>query len=395
MKKIFLCFGILVMLTAGVSAQASFVSATTTHYTVWVTGDNQTANALAERLEKLFELFNTYFRFDTTMLKGPLTVRMFADKTAFDAYVQKVTGQAKEDFVYIHYPTVERSELVIFSKADVQDFDASLAHQAFVQFIKAFVAEPPVWIREGFAVYFERVLWDPATKTLSFMENDSWLETVKILQTQNKLVTIEKLLSMNSEEATLSIDVFYPQSWAFISFLLNSEKPVYQRFMWDVIASLRANPSDKDMPAKIKNYFVAWYSKNDADIDFAGYIKNQKTFAEYITAGVQAYTDKNYDVALTYFLSAVKKNPDNYIAHYYLGLIAYAKNDYARAEEYYKTALALGSDQAITYYALGINAFASKRFEDAKTYLNKAAEIAPDKYADKVKELLARIEAGG
>ncbi|HQG40161.1 MAG TPA: tetratricopeptide repeat protein, partial [Spirochaetales bacterium] len=71
------------------------------------------------------------------------------------------------------------------------------------------------------------------------------------------------------------------------------------------------------------------------------------------------------------------------------------KNDYARAEEYYKTALALGSDQAITYYALGINAFASKRFEDAKTYLNKAAEIAPDKYADKVKELLARIEAGG
>lgn len=395
MKKIFLCIGMVALLAAGVTAQATFVSATTTYYTVWVTGEKATADALAERLEKLFELFNSYFRFDTSLLKGPLTVRMFADKTAFDAYVQKVTGQAKEDFVYIHYPTVERSELVIFDKADVQDFDASLAHQAFVQFVKAFVAEPPVWIREGFAVYFERVLWDSNTKTLSFMENDSWLETIKILQQQKKLVTIEKLLSMNTEEATLSIDVFYPQAWAFISFLINSEKPVYQRFLWDVIASLRANPQDQDMPVKIKNYFTSWYNKNDADLDFEGYITSQKTFAEYITEGVQAYTDKNYDIALTYFLSAVKKNPDNYIAHYYLGLIAYAKNDYARAEQYYKTALALGADQAITYYALGINAFASKRFEDAKTLLLKAQELAPEKYDEKVKELLARIEAGG
>ena len=395
MKKIFLVCGMLVLLTASVFAQSSFVSATTPRYTVWVAGDTAAANALAERLEKLFELFNSYFRFDPALLKGPLTVRMFADKTGFDSYVQKVTGQSKEDFVYIHYPTVERSELVIFNKTDVQDFDASLAHQAFVQYIKAFVAEPPVWLREGFAVYFERVLWDKDAKTLSFMENDSWLETIKILQTQSKLVAVEKLLSMNTEEATLSIDVFYPQAWAFISFLLNSDKPVYQRFLWDVIASIRANPSDTDMPAKIKSYFVAWYGNNAADEDFAAYIGSQKTFAEYITQGVQAYTEKNYDVALTYFLNAVKKNPDNYIAHYYLGLIAYAKNDFARAEAYYKTALSLGSDQAITYYALGINAFASKRFDDAKTYLEKAAELAPDKYAEKVKEIITRIEAGG
>ncbi len=396
MKKFVAIVAVLVLGGALASAQgAQFASASTGRYTVWSDAGQEDAEALAATLDGLFLVYNEYFRFDETMLKAPLTVRNFSAKDAFDAYLVKVIGETKDDFVYLHYPTAERSELVVYRKDSPDEFSASLAHQAFVQFLKAFVPEPPLWIREGFAVYFERTAYSEETGAVTYAENQAWLETVKLLANQDQLYSLTQLMTLTSDEARDGLDVFYPQSWALVSFFLNSGERRYNRFIWDVIAQLEPTATLEENQAMARDFFLRWHVEEAAQEDFASYLAAQKTFAELVTTGVSAYGDKDLDLAGRLFTQALAKNPSSYIPYYYLGLIAYAKSDYAAAEIQYVKALELGSEEPITNYALGINAFASRRFDDARLYLQKAAEGDPVRYETKVSEILARMESGG
>jgi len=370
---------------------ATFASASSRHYAVWSDAGTDDATALASTLDGLFGVYNEYFRFDEGSLKAPLTVRKFAAKDSFDAYLMKVIGETKDDFVYLHYPTVERSELVIFAKESADDFDASLSHQAFVQFLKAFVPEPPLWIREGFAVFFERTRFDPNTGSVAYAENQSWLETVKLLKSQSRLYKVSDLMLLSSDEARTGLDVFYPQSWALVSFFINSPDRRYNRFVWDAIGRLAPESSLEQNQNAVRDFFLKWHGQEAAESDFLTYLEGQKTFAELVASGVRSYGDKDLETAFKSFSQALVKNSASYIPHYYLGLIAYARGDYALAEDYYRKALELGSDAPITNYALGINAYASRRFEEAKEYLQKASDGDPAKYQVKAGEIITRI----
>jgi len=373
------------------AAVAAFASASSQRYTVWSDAGKEDAVALAAALDGLFGVYNEYFRFDESALKAPLTVRKFSDKDSFDAYLAKVIGETKDDFVYLHYPTVERSELVVFVKESADDFDASLSHQAFVQFLKAFIPEPPLWIREGFAVFFERTRLDPNTGLVTYAENQSWLETVKLLKSQSRLYKVSDLMLLSSDEARTGLDVFYPESWALVSFFLGSPDRRYNRFIWDAIGHLSAEASLEQNQNAVRDFFLKWHGQEAAESDFLAYLDGQKTFAELVTSGVRSYGDKDLDTAYKSFSQALVKNSASYIPHYYLGLIAYARGDYALAAEYYNKAMELGSDAPITNYALGINAYASRRFDEAKAYLQKASEGDPAKYGTKAGEIISRI----
>ena len=390
MRKLIVSLILVCLLVPAVWAQTTFTSATYGRYVAWVDGSQQEAEELAMRMALLFDMYNDYFRFDENEISVPLAVRKFKDKTAFNAYLQKVIGTTKDDFVYLHYPTAERSELVIFDKTDAVEFSASLAHQGFVQFLKAFVPNPPLWMREGFAVYFEQAQWDPVLKNVSLKENLAWLETVKLLAAEDKLFMVNDLMGLSDADARASLDVFYPQSWALVSFFLNTTTK-YNRFIWDAIALLRSEVGKVDAQLAVDEFFERWYGYGVVDSEFLAYIDSQMTFAEYVTTGVDAYGAKDFETARSMFYTALVKNDNNYIPYYYIGLIAYADNDYRTADLYYKTALKLGSDQAITNYAMGINSFAARNYDEARGYLVEASRLDPARYQAKVAELLDRL----
>ncbi len=375
-----------------VSVPGSFASASSERYVVWSNSGSADAAGMVVLLDGLFDVYNEYFRFDEAGLKGHLSVRKFSDKNGFDAYLRKIIGETKDDFVYLHYPTIERSELVIFNKDNADDFNASLAHQAFVQFLKAFVPEPPLWIREGFAVFFEKTRLDPNTGNVVFTENQAWLETVKLLKSQKRLYPVAELMDISSEEAKDGLDVFYPESWAVVSFFINSPDRRYNRVIWDAMARLNSDNSFEKNQSTVKNFIFKWHNPSALESDFVAYLDSQKTFAELVTSGVRFYGDKDLESAARNFSQAQLKNPDNYIPYYYLGLIAYARGDYALADNYYTKSLELGSDAPITNYALGINAYASRRFDEARYYLEMAMAGDPAKYESKAGELIARID---
>jgi tetratricopeptide (TPR) repeat protein len=373
-----------------VSAPAVFGQASTDHYVVLSEMGQDRAVALSRQLEALFGLYDGFFRYDPEGLKAKLSVREFRDKASFDIYMTQIVGQSKDDFVYLHYPSPERSELLVFPK-DEPDFSASLAHQGFVQFLKAFVPNPPLWIREGVAVSFESAVWDDAAGRLSFPENLAWLETVKSLKERSLLMGLDKLLSIGQDEARAELDVFYPQAWALASFLTNSEDKAYNRLLWDSVAALKKDASLEDNQAAVAKIVSTWYGSAAVETAFAGYLADRKTFPELVADGVRKYADKSWEEASAAFSSAKSMNQASYVPDYYLGLIAYAQNQFDSADAYYKQALALGCDPAITNYALGVNAYAQNRLDDAKGFLVTAKDASPDRYGEKVDSLIAKI----
>jgi hypothetical protein len=367
-----------------------FGQAETEHYKVLSELGQARANALSRQLEALFGLYDGFFRYDPSGLKAKLNVREFSDKAGFDIYMTQIVGQSKDDFVYLHYPSPERSELLVFSKAE-PDFSASLAHQGFVQFVKAFIPNPPLWIREGVAVCFESAKWDDAAGKLDFPENLAWLETVKSLKERSLLMPLDRLLSLGQDDARAELDVFYPQAWAFVSFLLNSGDKAYNRLLWDSVASLRKDSGLEDNQAAVAKIVGSWYGSEAAEKAFAAYLADRKTFPELVAAGVRKYADKSWAEAEDAFKAARTMNPTSYVPDYYLGLIAYAQNQFDSADILYKLALELGCDPAITNYALGVNAYAQNRLDDAKGFLKTAKDAAPDRYGEKVDSLIAKI----
>jgi hypothetical protein len=376
--------------TPDAAAPAVSGQASSDHYAVLSELGQDRANALSRQLEALFGAYNAFFHYDPADLKTKLNVREFKDKSGFDAYMTQIVGDTKDDFVYLHYPSPERSELLVFAK-DEPDFSASLAHQGFVQFIKAFVDNPPLWIREGIAVGFESARWDDKAGKLNFPENLAWLETVKSLKDRSLLMPLDKILTIGQDEARAELDVFYPQAWALVSFLQNSKDKAYNRLLWDSIAAMRKGANLEDNQDAVARIVTTWYGSEGAEKAFAAYLADRKTFPELVAIGVRKYSDKAWADANDAFVEAQSLNAASYVPEYYLGLIAYAQNDFYGAEAHYKAALGLGCDPAITNYALGVNAYAQNRLDDAKTFLKVARDSAPDRYGDKVDSLIARI----
>lgn len=369
---------------------ATFSKIVSDHYIVLSEFGEERAQTLSRQLEAYFKLYDAFARFGADKLPAKLNVREFKEKAGFDSYMVQVVGETRDDFVYLHYANPERCELLVYYK-DAEDFSASLAHQGFVQYIKAYVSSPPLWLREGAAVIFESARWDDLAGKLDFPENLAWLETVKSLKEKGSLLPVDTLLSMGQSEASAQIDVFYPQAWAFVSFLMNSDQKPFNRLLWDSIAALKKDAALDENQEAVAKIIDTWYGKDSVSEAFTAYLAERKTFAELVADGVNQYNAKAYNDAKDSFKKAKTMDAGSYVPDYYLGLIAYAENDFDGADTYYKAALELGSDPAITNYALGVNAYAQNRLEDAKAFLNRAKESSPDRYGAKVDALIAKM----
>ena len=138
-------------LPINLAAQTSnFAEYETEHFRVLSEVGDSHAEETAEKLEALLFLFNDYFHFDLDELPVRLRARIFSGQSRYDTYLERVIDQTRDDFVYLHYTDLAKSELVGFD-TDEESFDISLKHQGFIQFLRAFVPNPPLWMREGFA----------------------------------------------------------------------------------------------------------------------------------------------------------------------------------------------------------------------------------------------------
>ncbi|MFP4363745.1 MAG: hypothetical protein ACLFR1_07725 [Spirochaetia bacterium] len=393
-KTIMLTALIFVLIFSAFSqSESTLFEARTDNYLVYSEISAENASNIAETLEGLLSLYNSYFHFDLSEREIPFKVRMFATKDRYDSYLQSVINQTREDFTYLHYSSPERSELLLYSMGE--DFEVSLAHHGFIQFIKSFVSNPPLWMRVGFAVYFERADYDTETDQMVFLENLAWIETLKeaIANEETSLISLESLLQMTPAQANEQINLFYPQSWALVSFLLNSDNTQYNRILWDAVHNLQARATLAVNSQHIVSNAFSWVNMEQLETDYLQYINSRMSYRELVQAGVREYNEEDYETALKHFTDARSLEPSRPVPYYYLGLLNYNTGNYIRAEEYFQSALEYGADGGAVYYALGVNAFADNQYDLARTYLENAIGEDPETYQDKAQSIYDRMEA--
>ncbi|MEM5947620.1 tetratricopeptide repeat protein [Spirochaetia bacterium 38H-sp] len=375
-------------------AVAKLYTATSTHYYVKTDISEDFANKIATFMEALFSLANKTFRFDTESLTETLNVRIFTSQDDYDTYIKRLTGTTRDSFIYLHYSTPSKRELVAYQKEDTEEFYRQLMHQGTIQFLRAFISNPPLWLQEGMAVFFEASEYSPQDGTINYKENLMWLESLKNIVEGNStysLIPLSELLDMEMDEASQKLETYYPEAWGFVSFLTYEWNKDYNRALWDTFKVLSPDATYQENQTILKKRVFAWLKSEQMETDFKSYIKNKKSFRNLLEDGISLYKEGKLKEAQETFVKASKLNPDHFAPYYYLGLAAYAQSDYSLAEYYYSTALEKGADKAITSYALGVNAYASQDYDKAKEYLNTAKELSPEDYGTKADTILTKI----
>jgi tetratricopeptide (TPR) repeat protein len=349
----------------------------TEHFEVVSDGDD--AGLIAREMEERFAVYDRLIRFDPAVLSGPLRVRAFGKKEAYNAYVASRLGSEAPGAVYLHYGEAGQRELVISRGAE----DA-LSYQSFLQFFRAFVPQPPAWMKEGLAVYFSGLTRNDEGE-LSLRENLDWLETVKTLTNPPSPEAI--LLADTGERP----EPFPALAWSLVSFFLNSGKEEYARSLTDSFMVLSAGSTAAENAGAVMKRIARWNNMENLAADYRRYLESRKTLVELIAEGQRAYAGGDMAGAEAAFRAVLERKTDHYVPYYYLGLIAYNAKNYSLAEEHYFSSLGYGAENAIVFYALGLNAAAAGSNAEAADYLRQAAEIAPDRYREKAEKLIARL----
>lgn len=396
MKKLsFVMLGLLFAAGVSMAQTVDTYQAETAHYQVVSEISKDHAQAVADRLEALLSLYNNYFHFDLSTLPAKLKVHIFSTKDRYDSYLKRVINETRDNYVYLHYTDTQKSELDAYYVPD-QDLTSAAIHQNFIQYLRAFVANPPLWLREGFAVFFESSSYDPTFKTAIYKENLSWLETLKAIITgksPDMPLPLDQLLTLDVDTAKQRINVFYPQAWGMVWYLVNTGDKNRNRILWDSISALKPGATLQENDQAVREAAFRWVSQDSLTSDFVAYVDSRKSFRGLVQEGMDQYTANKLDSSEEAFIKALNLQDSSYIPYYYLGLINYAKRNYQLADYYYKTALDKGATKPLSYYALGVNAYADNKFDEATTYLKLVSSLDNGNLKQKADELLNRIQS--
>lgn len=365
------------------------VFAAAQHYKVLVAdGDGKEGTQIARDLESRFAVYNRIFRFESAALENPLKVQVFLNNDRYDEYVSARLGEKRPGAVYIHYNEKDKRELVInrFSADDGR----ALPYQAFIQYLRAFVPNPPEWIQEGFAVYFSTLNFSPDGEMI-YEENLSWLGTVKALGSDAPPLEAILRAGGNEIKENFQAQSWTALSWAAVSFFLNSSNEDYFRSLVESFMLLFPSATATENTGSAARHIFRWADPETMNRDYLSYLASRKTFQEFMEEGQKAYEAKDPVAAETAFYNALDQRPDHYAPYYYLGLLAYENSEFDLAEQYYFSSLDCGADEALVFYALGINAAATGRRNDAIDFLREAAEAAPDRYKTKAENLISKL----
>ena len=380
MKKPILVFA--VMMIFGILLNAQVRSA---HYEVIVSGGN--AGIYSSELEQRFAVYNSIFRFDPALLVSPLRVRVFTDKDEYDSYVGSRLGNPRPGAVYLHYRSPENRELVILEGSEEER--RLIPHQAFIQFLRAFIPDPPAWIREGFAVYFNTLEFDRASDALVYEENLIWLETAKSLTVDPETVFLADSSFTETSQASAAGSGFHAASWSLVSFFMADKNSEYYRALTDSFMVLSPGATVEENSRAMYRRLTLFSPIDVLTGNYNAFIAGKKTFAELVEEGQKAYDAGNSAAAEDFFRRAAELRSSHHIPCYYLGLLAYGDKKYNEAEEFYLMALNNGAERALIQYARGVNAAAAGRRSEALVFLEEAS--AEERYKARSDELIRRL----
>ncbi len=395
MKKTLIALSLAIL--ACVSAAAEILE--TDHYSIEYPEGFQGMEEASRGFEAIRSSFDELFRFAGGGSLGKVLV--LADKAAYDEYLAGIIGTPRNQYLFLKYADPEASRLVLYPAQGKSGYAAfsgpDLNRQLLLQYLYRRINEPPLWIREGFQAYFENLVYDPSSGTLSTGGYSPWLETAKNLASDgSRYLSPEDVLSALA--AQYESAAFYPQAWSLVKFFLSTERGDYLRFLHESFVLLdSAGGEGRNLLSQAENTdlvlerFARFTGPSGAERDFTLWLERQKTYAQMVQEGMDAYSAGSWAQARASFAAAFAVHPEDPMPLYYRGLTEYAAKEYAEADRWYKKALEAGAEPSTVNWALGLSAMAEGRNAEARAYLTTAKTANPARYGERADKLLKSL----
>jgi len=295
------------------------------YYRMYTDMDKASAEKLTAIMDSYITFFNKYLHFDVDSLSSKLKIRLYSSKSSYDTYLTSVISKTSSSYVFLQYKDASKNELVAYSLADQNKMKKDLIHYGFVQFVKAFIPYPPLWLMNGFAVYFENSLYSEDKSEVVFKENHDWILTLKNVVNDGKTIPVDTLLILDLPQADKNINTFYAQTWGLVDFLINATYLDYNRLLWDSLSALKQTATRKENDALVIDRAFKWIDKKTFVTDFISYVNSLKTFSDLVKEGTEEYSKGEYKAGEKSFIAAMSIDDTVEIPYYYLGLINYAR----------------------------------------------------------------------
>ena len=99
---------------------------------------------------------------------------------------------------------------------------------------------------------------------------------------------------------------------------------------------------------------------------------------DWFQKGYNAYENKEYDKAISFYLRAIELDPDDDAAYVNLGVAYYYQGNYTKAKESYERAIELDPDEALAYQKIGDLYMLQINLIKAIELYEKVIELDPD-----------------
>ena len=201
---------------------------------------------VASLVERSWGLYTTEFT-GTLKPRAPLRIWVFSNREGYLRYAAEL-GRNLEKTAGAFIPHV--GEMVLFVPDLARaDFRETVKHEAFHAFLDGVVEGAPTWFDEGFAQWFESV----EVKDGRLIPDRKLASAAEILRdrlSSGSLTPLKKLLCMDHAEFMKKSDIHYPESWALVQFLQESQSPPGRTLLFDYLRSLRKGMARDEVFAK-------------------------------------------------------------------------------------------------------------------------------------------------
>lgn len=189
----------------------------TEHYEVVTDMDREICVDAAQELERMYRAYKLYFRRIPNEQKGRFKVFLFSGKSGFERYAEDVLGGGIAGAAGLYSPVVK--QLLIWNLPDRAEMFKTVQHEGFHQYLDRLMPDPPVWLNEGMASYFEQAGFEDG----KFQEGQIDRYLAGLLKHQG-FADMAHFIRMDNttfrNPATTGRN--YAQGWLFVHYMRNS-----------------------------------------------------------------------------------------------------------------------------------------------------------------------------
>jgi len=213
----------------------------TKHYVVKTDISEKVASNIGRAMEHMYKSYASIFR-PKDVAKQPVNVIVFKAREDFRQYASDITSRPMEHvlgFYRLGYgPTP--GQIVTYRREDGGSHTLKiLFHEGSHQFLMMVIGAhnpPPLWLNEGFAVYFESSRWENGKLRTGIIPGERLARLQSAIRAGNH-IPLADLLTRGTDTYD---SLCYAEGWSLVYFLLKADRGAHRKRMGAFIDAIKA-----------------------------------------------------------------------------------------------------------------------------------------------------------